>query len=42
MRAGAPGNVQDFHIRYLAVYARREGRWQLLAWQATRLPTDAR
>ena len=42
MRAGAPGNLQNFHIRYLAVYARREGRWQLLAWQATRLQTDAR
>jgi uncharacterized protein DUF4440 len=42
MRAGAPGNLQDFEIRYLAVYFRREGSWQLLAWQATRLPADAR
>ena len=25
-------------IRYLAVYRRVEGEWQLVAWQSTRLP----
>ena len=42
MRAGAPGNLQDFQIRYLAVYTRRAGAWQLLAWHATRLPETPR
>ena len=38
MRAGAPGSIQTFVIRYLAVYTKRDGSWRLLAWQATRLP----
>jgi uncharacterized protein (TIGR02246 family) len=28
----------DLNILFLAVYARREGRWQQIAWQSTRDP----
>jgi hypothetical protein len=28
----------EFSLRYTDVYLRRSGRWQLLAWQSTRLP----
>ena len=40
MRAGAPGGMRTFRIRYLAVYSHRGATWQLRAWQATRLPDD--
>lgn len=29
---------QRFSIRFLDVYVRRADRWQMVAWQATRLP----
>jgi hypothetical protein len=29
---------QEFSVRYTDIYVRRSGRWQLLAWQSTRLP----
>jgi ketosteroid isomerase-like protein len=32
------GNEQTFRVRYLNVYAKRAGRWQLIAWQSTRVP----
>ena len=32
------GKEQRFTIRYLAVYARIADRWQMTAWQSTRLP----
>lgn len=27
-----------FEIRYIDVYAKRDGVWQMVAWQSTRLP----
>lgn len=27
-----------FAVRYLDVWVRRDGRWQMIAWQSTRLP----
>ena len=27
-----------FEARYLDVYAKRNGAWQMVAWQSTRLP----
>jgi ketosteroid isomerase-like protein len=39
MRVESGGQVQAFRIRYLAVYRRRARRWELIAWQSTRLPT---
>jgi hypothetical protein len=32
------GTDREFSLRYTDVYVRRSGRWQLLAWQSTRLP----
>jgi len=29
---------RDLNVRYTDIYVRRSGRWQLLAWQSTRLP----
>jgi ketosteroid isomerase-like protein len=32
------GKEQRFTIRYLAVYAKIAGRWQMTAWQSTKVP----
>ncbi len=32
------GQEQTFVLRYLDVYAKRDGKWQMVAWQSTRLP----
>ena len=32
------GKEQRFTVRYLAVYAKITGRWQMTAWQSTRVP----
>jgi ketosteroid isomerase-like protein len=32
------GKEQRFTIRYLAVYAKTGGRWQMTAWQSTKVP----
>ena len=32
------GKEQRFTIRYLAVYAQIAGRWQMTAWQSTKVP----
>ena len=37
MRVESGGNPASFSIRYLAVYRWAEGRWQLAAWQSTRV-----
>src|SRR6266513_2340896 len=37
MKVESGGQVLAFAIRYLAVYRRVEGEWQLVAWQSTRL-----
>ena len=34
----ARGQEQSFVLRYLDVYAKRDGKWQMVAWQSTRLP----
>lgn len=35
------GQNLDITVRYTGVHAKRDGRWQLVAWQATRLiPSD--
>jgi hypothetical protein len=34
------GGVQSFGIRFIEVYVRREGRWLLTAWEATRLSSS--
>jgi uncharacterized protein (TIGR02246 family) len=34
-------DTRHLHIRWIDVYARRNGRWQMLAWQSTLLPDTA-
>lgn len=38
MRVGNSAGEHAFSIRFLEVYVQEAGRWQLAAWQATRLP----
>jgi ketosteroid isomerase-like protein len=33
------GTPNAFAVRFTDVYARRAGRWQMVTWQSTRLPT---
>lgn len=32
------GTPNSFGVRFLDVYARRNGSWQMVTWQSTRLP----
>jgi len=32
------GNDQSFQIRYTNVHVNRNGKWQMVAWEATRVP----
>jgi hypothetical protein len=32
------GRQLDFGVRFTDAYAKRNGRWQMVAWQSTRLP----
>jgi len=34
----AHGQQESFDICYLDVYAKQDGRWQMVAWQSSRLP----
>jgi ketosteroid isomerase-like protein len=38
MEVTARGHDTRFRIRYLAVYVKAQDRWQMVAWQSTRLP----
>ena len=38
VRVLSNGQRNRFSIRYTDVYALRDGRWQMVAWQATRTP----
>ena len=38
MRVASNGQRNRFSIRYTDVWAQRGGRWQMVAWQSTRLP----
>jgi ketosteroid isomerase-like protein len=38
MRVEAAGRVSEFQAIYTDVYAKRNGRWQMVSWQSTRLP----
>jgi hypothetical protein len=32
------GNPINFGVRFTAVYVNHPGKWQMVAWQSTRLP----
>ena len=38
MHVNANGKDNKFEIRFLDVYAKRDGVWQMVAWQSTKLP----
>ncbi len=41
MRVRSGAGVSSFGIRFTEVYVRRDGRWLLTAWEATRLPDNS-
>ena len=38
IRVSSNGRDLEFRVRFTDAYARRSGRWQMVAWQSTRLP----
>ena len=38
MKVRSLGQQSSFRIRFTDVYVNNEGRWQMVAWQSTRLP----
>ena len=38
MHVERDGKEQRFTVRYLAVYAKTGNRWQMIAWQSTKVP----
>jgi hypothetical protein len=38
VQARKDGAVRRLNIRYTETYVRRAGRWELVAWQSTRMP----
>ena len=38
MHVERDGKEQRFTVRYLAVYAKTQGMWRMIAWQSTRVP----
>ena len=36
-----PGGPEDCNVLFLDVWARRDGRWQTVAWQATRVTSSS-
>ena len=37
IRVASQGKELDFTVRFTDAYARRNGRWQMVVWQSTRL-----
>jgi hypothetical protein len=38
IRVTANGNPVSFGVRFTDVYVNKDGQWQMVAWQSTRLP----
>ncbi len=39
IKVNANGTANAFGVRFTDVYARRNGKWQMVTWQSTKLPT---
>ena len=39
MKIKARGATENFELTYLDVYVQQEGRWQMVAWQSSRVAT---
>ena len=40
MGTGPEGQERRFRIRFIDVYVKRRGRWQMVTWQATQIPQE--
>lgn len=40
MGTGPRGGERSFRIRFTDVYVRRNGRWQMVTWQASQIPQE--
>jgi ketosteroid isomerase-like protein len=38
IKVSSNGKDLEFRVRFTDAYAKRSGRWQMVAWQSTRLP----
>ena len=38
VKVASHGKQLDFGVRFTDAYAKRNGRWQMVVWQSTRLP----
>ena len=38
IKVNSGGKAMEFGVRFMDAYAKRNGRWQMVAWQSTRLP----
>ena len=38
IKVSSQGKQMDFRVRFTDAYAKRNGRWQMVVWQSTRLP----
>lgn len=38
IKVSSNGKPNAFGVRFMDVYAKRNGQWQMVAWQSTRLP----
>ena len=38
IKVASQGKQMDFRVRFTDAYAKRNGRWQMVVWQSTRLP----
>ena len=38
IRVLSNGNPISFSVRFIDVYANKDGQWQMVAWQSTRIP----
>jgi hypothetical protein len=40
LKTVSKGQESSFQVRFTDVYAKRNGHWQMVAWQSTRLPEN--
>ncbi len=40
IQVSSRGQPNSFGVRFTDVYANQDGRWQMVAWQATRVPEE--
>lgn len=38
IKVNSGGNAMNFGVRFTDIYAKRNGKWQMVVWQSTKLP----